>query len=469
MARRNGRGSKSLAETISQFERSELRLLRSASKARIVSQRETERLEERFTQSSSQKRSSDVLAAAIHLNKLLAASLKEVTPEERPGAGREVEFEVLAEMGNALRAEARPADGLIRLLTLLGQLVPYNRAAVFVFDEQKGRLEPLAAVGGVVDLIEGVEFELGNGFSSWIAKRKKPTLLSDLQRPAAEGEIPLRCFMSVPVLVHGDLVGVVNLGHSEPRVFDEEHLRIVNTVAPLLGATLTREAAERLLAENAAHDPLTEVMTAKQLDRRIYEETDRSRRHGDPLTLVLLKVAAHEDFVKAHGLATADQALRELGRLLNSTVRCADPVGRVGVDEFALLLVHTTLAEARAVVERVTTIVSRHSFPRRKRLQVHAAIACFPEAGNDLAELLASARRRLVVPSSAGAEAKRGEAPGRALAPRPEQTAAPARDRDEFPGADDGAPRSGFGAGGPTWPLADTFSDLPDLPELDAD
>lgn len=464
MARRNGRGSKSLAETITQFERSELRLLRSASRAQIVSQRDAERLEERFSQSSSQKRSSDVLAAAIHLNKLVAASLKEATPGDRPGGGREAEFEVLGEMATVLRAEARPADGLVRLLTLLGRLVPYTRAAVFVFDGQKGQLEPLAAVGGFVDLIEGVEFELGSGFSSWIAKRRKPTLLTDLQRPAAEGEIPLRCFMSVPVIVHGDLVGVVNIGHSEPRVFDEDHLRLVNAVAPLLGATLTREVAERLLAENAAHDPLTEVLTAKQLDRRIYEETDRSRRHGDPLTLVLLKVAGYEDFVAAHGLATADQALRELGRLLNSTVRCADPVGRVGVDEFSLLLVHTTPAEARAAAERVAETVARHSFPRRKRLHVRTAIAAFPEGGNDLAELLASARRRLAILSAASAgDSRRSQAPAAGGATRPAPAAEPAGGENELPsGGERGAGTTPFGADGPPWPQADTFSDLDD-------
>jgi diguanylate cyclase (GGDEF)-like protein len=260
--------------------------------------------------------------------------------------------------------------------------------------------------------------------------------------------------MSVPVIVHGDLVGVLNLGHSEPRAFDEDHLRLVNTVASLLGATLTREVAERLLAENAAHDPLTDVLTAKQLDCRIYEETDRSRRHGDPLTLVLLKVAGYEAFITAHGLATAEAALKELGRLLNSTVRCADPVGRVGVDEFVLLLVHTTVAEARAAAERVAETVARHSFPRRKRLKVDVALAAFPEGGQDLDELLASARRRLVVTTAPGGEARRSPGPA-----APEAERRPAR-AGEAGGGESGEDGLGFAESGPYGPLADTFADL---------
>ena len=124
MARRNGRGSKSLADTITQFERSELRLVRSASSAQILSTREASRLEERFSQSSSQKRSTDVLSAAIHLNKLLTSALK-----DGPGAGRtgsRSEYDIVTEMGAVLRAEQKSEEAVAQLLRLLGELVPFD-------------------------------------------------------------------------------------------------------------------------------------------------------------------------------------------------------------------------------------------------------------------------------------------------------------------------------------------------------
>lgn len=413
MARRNGRGSKSLAETIAQFERSELKLLRSASKAQILTAREAERLEERFTDSPSQKRSSDILSAAIHLNKLLAGALREAPNGER--AVRRTEVEVLGEMAAALRAETRRADALLNLLRLLSELVNFDRAAVFVFDGQRKRLEPIASIGGTVDLIEGVEFELGCGFSSWVAKRRKATLLTDLQRPARDGETPLRCFMSVPVIVHGDLIGVLNLGHSQPRAFDEDHLRLVSTAAALLGATLTREVSERILAENATIDARTGVLTAKQFAARVLEETDRSRRYGDPLALALVRVEDYPAYVDAQGLGTAEAALRDLARLLRSSVRSIDPVGQVEPGEFAVLLVHTTVAEARAAVGRLAEAVAKHNFPRRKRLKIACAVAAFPEGGEEFSELLVTARRRFAPPASASPRIAAGS-PGVAAA-----------------------------------------------------
>jgi diguanylate cyclase (GGDEF)-like protein len=393
MARRNGRGSKSLADTITQFERSELRLVKSASQAQILSTREAGRLEERFSQSSSQKRSTDVLSAAIHLNKLLTSALKDGPNGARAGARSE--YDIVTEMGAVLRAELAPSEAVAQLLKLLADLVPFDRAAVYLHDPVLGRLEPFAVLGEPVDLIEGVAFDLGTGFSAWVAKRKKATLLTDLQRPPREGERPLRCFLSAPVIVHGDLVGVLNLGQSEPRAFDDEHVRMATTVAAILGATLTRATAERLLAAHSSTDPLTGLLTENQLARRIYEETDRSRRYGDPLHFALVRFAGYPAFVAQNGNGTAELALKDLGRLVRSTLRCADVAGRVGADDLGLLLVHSNGAEALTALERLADVVSRHAFPRRKRLRLEWGLAAFPEGGDDLTALATTARRRL--------------------------------------------------------------------------
>jgi diguanylate cyclase (GGDEF)-like protein len=393
MARRNGRGSKSLAETITQFERTQMRLLKAVEEAQILSAREAERLSKRFEKSAAQKRSSDVLAAAIHMNKLLCASLR-----ERPGddvARRGGELDVLSEISAALRTSEDPQASLERLLELMGELVPFSQASVFLLDQEAGALRPVAVQGGVVDLIPGVEFEMGSGFSAWVASRQRPILLTDLQRPAADGEEPLRSFVSAPIIVQGELMGVINLGHSEPRAFDDDHLRLLTIVAGQLAATMTRVVAERLLGRLAANDPLTGILTDRFLGERVDQEIERSRRYGDAITLSLFKICEFEAFTEQHGTKLASQVLAELGGVVRGSVRACDPIGRVGDDEIAVLFVHTAIPDARAAAERVSRAIAGHSFPRRKRLRVDQSIAAFPEGGEDLESLLATARRRI--------------------------------------------------------------------------
>jgi diguanylate cyclase (GGDEF)-like protein len=393
MARRNGRGSKSLAETITQFERTQIRLLKAVEEAQILTEREAERLGKRFEKSSAQKRSSDVLAAAIHMNKLLCASLKE-RPEETD-ARRGGELDVLGEISAALREEENAGANLDRILGLMRELIPYGQATVFLNDQSGEALRPVASVGGVVDLIQGVEFERGSGFSAWVASRQKPILLADLQRPPKPGEAPLRSFMSAPILVQGELMGVLNVGSEETRAFDDDHLRLLTIIAGMLAATLTRVAAERLLGRLAAHDPLTGVSTERFLDQRIYEEIDRSRRYGDALTLALFQIDDFATFTEQYGSKLTGQVFAEFSRLLKGSVRSCDPLGRVGDDQVAVLFVHTAMCDARTAATRVAKTLSTHSYPRRKRIRVSHALAAFPEGGEDLTSLVATARRRL--------------------------------------------------------------------------
>jgi len=403
MARRNGRGSKSLAETIAQFERTQVRLLKSVEEAQILTSREAMRLSKRFEKSSAQKRSSDVLAAAIHMNKLLCASLRDRStdePEERGG-----ELDVLSEMTAVLRGEEDPQANLDRLLELAAELLPYDQAAVFLFDRELAQLRPVASSGGLVDLIHGVEFELGSGFSAWVAGRQQPILLTDLQRPPKNGDPPLRCFMSAPILVQGELMGVINMGASEVRVFDDDHLRLLTVIAGMLAATLTRVVAEGLLAAHAAHDPLTGMLTDRYFDQRISEEIDRSRRYGDALTMALFQIEGFDVFTESYGHKLASQVFAEFGKVLRQTVRSCDPIGRVGDDQMAILFVHTAMRDAQVAAQRVAKAVASHSFPRRKRIRVQHTLAAFPEGGEELTSLLATARRRLQAAAEARAAA----------------------------------------------------------------
>jgi diguanylate cyclase (GGDEF)-like protein len=131
--------------------------------------------------------------------------------------------------------------------------------------------------------------------------------------------------------------------------------------------------------------------------------------------MALVKVVDYPAFVETHGLATGEAALKELGSILRSNVRCADPVGRVATDEFGLVLVHTTAVEAHDIVDRIAEVVARNSFPRRKRLKIEYTLAAFPEGGDELSELLVTARRRMAaVHAGAGLTAASGETPGRA-------------------------------------------------------
>jgi diguanylate cyclase (GGDEF)-like protein len=111
--------------------------------------------------------------------------------------------------------------------------------------------------------------------------------------------------------------------------------------------------AQRELRDLAAHDPLTRVLNARSFADRVAHEVERSRRYARPLALLYLDLDDFKGVNDTHGHQTGDAVLRLVADAIRRAVREPDIVGRVGGDEFAVLMPETGGAEADAVVQRL--------------------------------------------------------------------------------------------------------------------
>jgi diguanylate cyclase (GGDEF)-like protein len=86
---------------------------------------------------------------------------------------------------------------------------------------------------------------------------------------------------------------------------------------------------------------------------RLAEELKRLRRQGQPLALAIVDLDHFKSVNDTHGHLTGDRVLVETAAVLQSSVRETDLAGRLGGEEFGLLMPGTDLAGARQVAERV--------------------------------------------------------------------------------------------------------------------
>ena len=136
-------------------------------------------------------------------------------------------------------------------------------------------------------------------------------------------------------------------------------VRILNEVAYLtvVGVTIAglsqlrrTQSQLRLLA---THDPLTTVLNARAFASQLAQELGRNRRYGRPLALIYLDLDDFKKVNDAHGHATGDAVLRLVADAMRSAVRQADVVGRLGGDEFGVLMPETDGTLAHAVATRL--------------------------------------------------------------------------------------------------------------------
>jgi diguanylate cyclase (GGDEF)-like protein len=137
--------------------------------------------------------------------------------------------------------------------------------------------------------------------------------------------------------------------------------RLLNEVAYLavVGIGITGLSQLRRTQEQlellATHDSLTNVLNARAFAAELAQELGRNRRYGRPLALIYLDLDDFKNVNDAHGHATGDAVLRLVADAMRSAVRQADLVGRLGGDEFGVLMPETDGTVAHAAATRLVT------------------------------------------------------------------------------------------------------------------
>jgi diguanylate cyclase (GGDEF)-like protein/PAS domain S-box-containing protein len=136
---------------------------------------------------------------------------------------------------------------------------------------------------------------------------------------------------------------------------------------------------EERLRELAMQDELTGLYNRRHFLELAEAEVARVRRTGAPLSVAMLDIDHFKRVNDFFGHPAGDHVLRELARAMRETLRGSDVPARFGGEEFAVLLVDTTLEGALAVTERLRERVGRGEVAlghgRVARVTVSAGVA----------------------------------------------------------------------------------------------
>lgn len=308
--------------------------------------------------------------------------------EEGPAAAASQRLAALAEIVTLVRESADPAAALSGALDRLAEAVAFENATFFLIDEAHGALVPVATRGEPIDLIPDVQFDLGQGLSSWVARSGRPVLLSDLRGDGRDGPPRPGSFLSVPLVVQREAIGVLNAGSERPGAFTEADRDLFVAAGAALAASLLARRVVAAASRRPGIDALTGLPNRPAFEERVAEAIERSRRYGEPCAVAVIEPRRAE----RGGRALAEETTAALGRLLAARSRKSDVVARLAPgDAFAVLFVHQSPERAQLALARLTAAIERHVFPQRRRVAVEAAIAGWPADGEDAAGLLARA------------------------------------------------------------------------------
>ena len=227
-----------------------------------------------------------------------------------------------------------------------------------------------------------------------------PMLIDDLTtvptlRGIADGdELPLGSACAVPLVFGERLLGVLIALAPGAGVFLPHDIRALETYAGHAAIALSNARLVDQLERRAAEDPLTGLANKRALQLAGEAELSRSAREGSAFSLVVLDLDHFKEINDSHGHPFGDQVLVAVAKALRSAVRAHDIVGRMGGEEFVLLLPGTPGEQAHTVAERARMLIADIELPEG-RLSSSAGVAVSDGGHRAFEELLAAADRAL--------------------------------------------------------------------------
>jgi diguanylate cyclase (GGDEF)-like protein len=417
MKARNGRGARGLFEASTHFLKSQQRLIKLLSTRGCLGGKEAEGATLKLEKLMDEKRPAQCLAECTKLNEKLITALKK---QDKPAGTDRSELALLLKMSRVIQETDDPKAVFAGVMGLLKQVVAFENGSLYLVNRGTQALELAHQEGDRVDLIRGVRFEHGYGFSSWVAKERRPVLLNDLRREAQPGLPVVRSFLSVPLQVGSELIGVLNLSHSCAHAFAEKDKEMLILASSLAAATIEHMLHFQDIKELSVTDELTSVYNRRYFQERLLQQQQLSERYLHPYSLVFLDIDHFKQFNDTHGHAAGDHVLMDLGALLKRWARNSDVVVRYGGDEFVVLLPHTDREGAVLAAERLRASVESHLFPKRRRVTVSVGVSSFPLDGKAQVDLVRMADQALYLAKKAGRNCIQSFQPG---SPSPAQPA----------------------------------------------
>lgn len=199
---------------------------------------------------------------------------------------------------------------------------------------------------------------LGNISPNWIDE-SGVTITAD--------EMPLKRALRTSKPVFDCVMALVN-NDSQPTWLSVNALLVLSENGGIRRVllTLTDINTEKLLRREikklSVRDPLTGVYNQRHVMYLLENEIHRARRYGTPFTLAQVDIDNFLPFCVRHGKRHGESVLNGIGKLLIGSMREIDIAGRIGDDEFLLVLPNVSLKDAMVGLERLRILIETHEF-----------------------------------------------------------------------------------------------------------
>jgi diguanylate cyclase (GGDEF)-like protein len=159
--------------------------------------------------------------------------------------------------------------------------------------------------------------------------------------------------LHVPLTGPGGVTGVLGLVSRPGRQFSPAQVGFLTSLCSEAAVAIENAQLRSDLRHLATTDYLTGLPNRREVERLLEMEFERAARYGRPLSLLMVDADSLKAVNDGFGHPVGDEVLCALGRVLSRETRSSDRAGRMGGDEFLVILPETASADAERLAERL--------------------------------------------------------------------------------------------------------------------
>ncbi|MFP4507328.1 MAG: diguanylate cyclase domain-containing protein [Candidatus Acetothermia bacterium] len=307
----------------------------------------------------------------------------------------------LHDLGKRFMRAINPEQLYYETTELLGDYFDYEFCSILINQDGKLRRAAHQSRFEGKDPVEAEEtLEFGEGLIGWVAEKREPVLLGEVQDDPryTKGRDDVKSELAVPVVLDGELIGVLDIQSKYENNFTEDELELLDVISIQLSIAISNIRRKNELKEQATKDPLTGVFNRRYFSSTIEKEIERSHRYSHPMGIMMTDINNFKRINDVYSHVIGDRVLVEIAKIFQQETRDADTVVRYGGDEY-LVLFPETGEKARRVAERIEARIQDWNESNDlidEDLTISKGFAFwFPDGGKDIDEVIKEADNRM--------------------------------------------------------------------------
>jgi diguanylate cyclase (GGDEF)-like protein len=212
--------------------------------------------------------------------------------------------------------------------------------------------------------IRKIKYPGNSNYAAQAVHQGKPLIFHDLSDdPSTVADVTtnskeVQSVIVAPLILKGQVLGAISLDSPEADAFDENDLRLLASFAATATAAIHNSRLHHEVQKMAITDELTGLYNRRGFYELGHREVERSRRFQRPLVAIMMDIDHFKRINDTYGHPVGDQVLAEVAKRCKDNLRRIDILGRLGGDEFTVLLPETDMFTGSRVAERLRLHVS---------------------------------------------------------------------------------------------------------------